>query len=284
MTDKIFGVDFADQPNPTAASTISVHDGTGLKDVTLENLFKVISGLTAETSPATADLLAFYDASALAARGITFENFLKVITALTAETAPATGDELALYDASAAAARKMTLQNALKVINALTADSTPDRAADYVLTYDASAADVKKVLLSLIPQKEWTAFTPVWTNLTVGNGTQSGAYVRIGDFVMASISLTFGTTTSISGAVFVQWPVTPVTYLTDQPLGDLAMRDVSLPGTFLGIAAFSSTTNCLLRAMSVSGSNISLSNISSSSPFAWASGDLIALTMIYRAA
>lgn len=68
----------------------------------------------------------------------------------TAETAPATDDELLLGDTSAAALRKMTLANLLKVINALTADGSPDAAADYVATYDASAAAVKKVLLQNI--------------------------------------------------------------------------------------------------------------------------------------
>src|SRR5678815_1138772 len=36
---------------------------------------------------------------------------------------------------------------ALKVLNDLTADATPDSALDYTLTYDASAAAAKKVLL-----------------------------------------------------------------------------------------------------------------------------------------
>jgi hypothetical protein len=37
------------------------------------------------------------------------------------------------------------------VVNGLTADATPDGAADYLMTYDNSASDVKKVLLNNIP-------------------------------------------------------------------------------------------------------------------------------------
>ena len=70
------------------------------------------------------------------------------INGLTAETAPAVADVVALYDASAAALRKMTLQNLLKVINALTEDSTPDTTADFVAAYDASAGTAKKVKLA----------------------------------------------------------------------------------------------------------------------------------------
>ncbi len=66
-----------------------------------------------------------------------------MFNALAAETAPATHDVLALYDTSAATT-KITLADALKVVNALTEDTTPDAAADFVLTYDTSAAAVKK--------------------------------------------------------------------------------------------------------------------------------------------
>lgn len=45
---------------------------------------------------------------------------------------------------------KTQIQNFLKVLNALAADGAPDAAADYVMTYDASAGVVKKVLLNLI--------------------------------------------------------------------------------------------------------------------------------------
>lgn len=85
-----------------------------------------------------------YDADAALRTAI---DALQAINSLTAETAPAVADLLGLYDASAAAYRKMTLENALKVINLLTADTSPDPTADYVVTFDASAAAAKKVLL-----------------------------------------------------------------------------------------------------------------------------------------
>lgn len=68
------------------------------------------------------------------------------ITGLTALTAPATDDELSIYDLSAAAIRKITLANLLKVVNGLTEDTSPDNTADYLLTYDTSAAAAKRTL------------------------------------------------------------------------------------------------------------------------------------------
>ncbi len=51
------------------------------------------------------------------------------------------------------------------------------------------------------------SFTPVWTNLTVGNGVPVGRYCQIGKRVDVNIELTIGTTTSIVGSVGVAAPV-----------------------------------------------------------------------------
>jgi len=101
----------------------------------------------AAASVGTATVSAFMqtvldDANAAAARATL--DVMQAINSLTAETAPAAGDLLPLYDASATADRKMTLSNMLKVVNDLTEDATPDKAADFVLTYDTSASEVKK--------------------------------------------------------------------------------------------------------------------------------------------
>lgn len=69
----------------------------------------------------------------------------------TSESSIATDDTLPIYDLSNTANRRMLVSDFLKVVNALTADASPDRAADYVMTYDASASGAKKVLLQNLP-------------------------------------------------------------------------------------------------------------------------------------
>jgi hypothetical protein len=71
-----------------------------------------------------------------------------LISGLTAETSPAADDLIMLGDTSAGDLRGMTLANLFKVINTLTADATPDGAADYAVTFDTSAGTVKKALLN----------------------------------------------------------------------------------------------------------------------------------------
>jgi hypothetical protein len=98
------------------------------------------------------------------------------IVGATAETAPANGDSLLIYDLSATANRKMTVANFLKVINDLTADGSPDSAADYVVTYDASATAAKKVLLSSLPSNLPRGYID---GLILSNGTDATNDINI---------------------------------------------------------------------------------------------------------
>lgn len=68
----------------------------------------------------------------------------------TAETDPATADIVLLGDASATATRKMTLENLWKVINSFTNETTIDQASDVVGVYDASASGIRKMTINSI--------------------------------------------------------------------------------------------------------------------------------------
>lgn len=147
------------------ADAVSARSTLGISSTGLD-----ITGLTATTA-ATNDELPIYDLSALANRKITVLDLFKALTALTAESAPAIDDELALYDTSAGVTDKITLANMLKVINGLTEDTTPDAANDFVVTYDASAGAAKKVKpnnLGVGALSDYQPFTGdgVWTKPT----------------------------------------------------------------------------------------------------------------------
>lgn len=79
-------------------------------------------------------------------------------------------DDLALvHDSLTGADRKVSVGNLLKAVNLLDSDATPDKAADYVMTWDASAGEAKKVLLNGI------ASPPTWEH--VHTLPLSGQYV-----------------------------------------------------------------------------------------------------------
>lgn len=117
------------------------------RKVTVPNLFKAVSVLDAETSVDDDDILLICDASdSNAANRATLANVFKAVGTLPSETAIATGDEVLIIDASeSGAANRMTITDLFEAVNAFTEDTSPDLDDDFVLTYDASASTVKKV-------------------------------------------------------------------------------------------------------------------------------------------
>lgn len=68
---------------------------------------------------------------------------------------------------------------------------------DYVLTADSTQATGVKWGAAPSPSYTFTSYTPTG-GFTIGNGTVSGAYVTIGDFVYGYFKLNWGSTSSIS--------------------------------------------------------------------------------------
>jgi hypothetical protein len=57
----------------------------------------------------------------------------------------------------------------------------------------------------------WTlqTYTPTWTNLTTGNGTNSAFYIQVGKIVYVNGRFTLGTTSAVGSNPFFSLPVTP---------------------------------------------------------------------------
>jgi hypothetical protein len=53
----------------------------------------------------------------------------------------------------------------------------------------------------------YTAYTPTWNNVTVGNGTVVSYFSRVNNLVHFHGRLTWGSTTSCSGSINVSLPV-----------------------------------------------------------------------------
>jgi len=128
----------------------------------------------------------------------------------------------------------------------------------------------------------WTTWTPTYANFTLGNGTTTARYQKIGKTVNFSIDITFGSTTSVSGLIQVSVPI----------------NQSNAAGAYFanGRAFDSSTTlNWLLNAVVVtnqvyvfnmdsSGTYIQRTPTSSTAPITWATGDTINLVGSYEVA
>lgn len=130
--------------------------------------------------------------------------------------------------------------------------------------------------VSVLADSAWTAFTPTWTNLTVGNGVLTCSYYKVSRLIHASYSLLFGSTTAITGSPTVTLPesaapsqsiVVTAEYKDDTPT-------VTYPGfVYLSGTVLLPCTTASPRA-----------SISSTSPMTWTTSDRIGFQVDYQSA
>jgi len=124
----------------------------------------------------------------------------------------------------------------------------------------------------------WTAYTPSWTNVTVGNGTVLARYRLLGPkTVLASTTLTLGSTSSVgSGGAYMSLPVAASSgSVTNSLLGSCGFQDSSA-GAWRAGGAFKNSTN--VRLILADGTNLS-----ATVPWTWATGDIITVNLSYEA-
>ena len=126
----------------------------------------------------------------------------------------------------------------------------------------------------------WDSFTVTLTNISIGNGTATGFYKKIGRTVVYRVLVTFGSTTSVSGSMTVDLPVTGTSV---QGVHNLFMVDDSTGSVYPGVVSVSTTT-AVLRAINASATYATQSATSSSIPFTWATSDVFRLSGVYEAA
>jgi len=134
----------------------------------------------------------------------------------------------------------------------------------------------------------WTSYTPTWTNLTVGNATQSAAYMNAGKLYVVRFALTFGSDTSISGTIEFTLP-NAVSVNADYDelavLGGAVLQDTGTNSHLAYIFPSSSTdARARILRLLVSGTSIVGSGQNSTTPFTWTTNDRIAGQFMFEAA
>lgn len=162
--------------------------------------------------------------------------------------------------------------------------------ADGVVTtakiLDANVTNAKLSTGSGQPGGAWTAWTPTWTNLTVGNGTNASTATRIGNTIHFKVKFTLGSTSSISGTPKVSLPFTSINYGAAYILkiADSVYYDLSATSPSLGILLWTSTTDAELDLLGAAGTYVNAPGVTSTVPFTWATGDIIQAIGMYEAA
>lgn len=122
----------------------------------------------------------------------------------------------------------------------------------------------------------WQAWTPTWTNVTLGNATVTARYTQIGKTVHFRISFVFGSSTSFTSTVIFSLPVTSIAYAgtaTTQTFGLVTTYD---NGTAITshVLLYNNTTTAQPR----------IGGINATTPFTWVAGDELHIEGTYEAA
>lgn len=123
----------------------------------------------------------------------------------------------------------------------------------------------------------WSTWTPTWTGFTVGNGTDDSTYFKAGRLVVASFRFTMGSTSAVGTTPTGSLPVTAA-YSSDAA-ALLYMRDVSASAEYTGIMRMAGTTSFYLMRLIEARTFLT-----STTPFTWATGDLLKGTIVYQSA
>jgi len=132
----------------------------------------------------------------------------------------------------------------------------------------------------------WKTWTPIWSNLTVGNGVTIAYWTQIGKTVICNIGFTLGTTSAIGSQPNFTLPVLAASRYTgssSQPsLGNLYIEDAGVAG-YYGAIRLGSNVQASLTALGSSGSYLNNAGMTSTIPFTWGTGDFFIGTLTYEA-
>jgi hypothetical protein len=128
----------------------------------------------------------------------------------------------------------------------------------------------------------YTAYTPTYTNVTVGNGTSSFAYTQFNKLVHVEGRFTLGTTSAITGLITMTLPVN-LSNTYNHVIGTVSLVDAGIV-SYLGFPNVKDVDEVYLFALGAGGTYVSESATSATVPFTWASTDYFAVDLIYRAA
>lgn len=133
------------------------------------------------------------------------------------------------------------------------------------------------------PLQNWT---PTWSNVTIGNATVTGKYLRIDKLVIAWLTVIWGNTTSASGNIGFSLPVTSAAVAGTANvhyIGLGTMYDAS--GLVYDVnVTHVSTALAGVVAKAANGTWVTNSSAAHNAPVTWTNTDEWSFTLFYKAA
>ena len=129
----------------------------------------------------------------------------------------------------------------------------------------------------------YTAYTPTTVGVTLGNGTLSAKYLRVGKMCHVEIQLVFGTTTSIVTGVQFTVPFNAAVLGNYHYAANTTLQDSGTANS-IGGAVFISANSLYIVANTTSGAYIDGIAIGPTVPFTWTTNDRISISHVYEVA
>jgi hypothetical protein len=128
----------------------------------------------------------------------------------------------------------------------------------------------------------YTAYTPTYTNVTIGNGTSAFSYMQFNKFVHVEGRFTLGTTSAITGLITMSLPVNASNTYNRQ-MGVCNFTDQGV-AAYPGYPNLKDADEVYLFATNSAGTYTVEAPTSATIPFTWGNADYFAVSLIYRAA
>jgi len=131
----------------------------------------------------------------------------------------------------------------------------------------------------------WTSWTPTFVNFTIGNGTVTGAYARVGRTIHFYFKVVLGSTSSMGSGPTYTLPAAAAARYSSGTIDVMAHIGIADTGTanFGGVSYWDSSTTGKLQAWTASGTYIQASSFTSTIPMTWASTDAFVVYGTYEA-
>jgi hypothetical protein len=126
----------------------------------------------------------------------------------------------------------------------------------------------------------WTPYTPTNVNITVGDGTQTARYTRIGDTVHFVYELIWGSSTAFGGAIDIGLPVAAAAALSVTALFSGYAADANGAANSRTLSGFITSVGAATVRPRGDGAHA----ITGSVPFTWTTSDVLQFGGIYEAA
>jgi len=165
--------------------------------------------------------------------------------------------------------------------------TSPSHAQQHSDINDAMEAVQTKLAIGNTVIGTYTAHTPTFLNVTAGNGTTSGAYCRVNNFVHYYGSFTLGSTSAVTGNISISLPINinADVAVGISTIGIMNLLDTSASTTYQGIARYNgATSSCFAGVLRTDSTFGAWQNVNATNPMTWATGDSINFNLYYRAA